>query len=380
METQKSSSEIYKEGLSYFAKNDLIKGVQCLLKAAKMKDVLAIKELGICYLYAIGVPFDLEKANKFFNASKTNPESQFELSKLLYFGYGTDVDKEKSAKLLTLSVKNNFPAAIQLMAMLYLLDGQNQNASKLLQANVKNDDNFSKHLLKLGLIEQVDVNIDFIEDFNWPVINTTFNSDIKHSEPSIFTIDNLLTEIECEYLKFVASPFMRPSMTVDPITGTLVRDTIRTSYSSSIDWHAESPAVNLIMSKCCTAFNEESDQSEVLHVLHYSPGEEYKPHYDFIGGEDNHQNFDESKQRIKTICLYLNDEMKGGETTFPKLDISVSPKKGSAIFFENVDTKTMKPYLDSLHSGKPILEGEKWLATLWVQNSNTNRGPNYASS
>jgi len=50
-----------------------------------------------------------------------------------------------------------------------------------------------------------------------------------------------------------------------------------------------------------------------------------------------------------TLIIYLNDNMEGGDTTFPKF--SVQPKTGTAIIFRH----------DILHSGEPVLSGVKYI-------------------
>lgn len=81
---------------------------------------------------------------------------------------------------------------------------------------------------------------------------------------------------------------------------------------------------------------------------------------------------DGQPSRFATILLYLNDVPKGGETSFPRwlngetTDIlKVKPEHGKAILFYNqlpdgnYDER-------SQHAALPVIEGEKWLANLWV--------------
>lgn len=69
--------------------------------------------------------------------------------------------------------------------------------------------------------------------------------------------------------------------------------------------------------------------------------------------------------RFATILFYLNDDMKGGETSFPRWvnaetseALKVKPERGKAILFYNLlpdgnyDER-------SLHAALPVLEGEK---------------------
>jgi len=105
---------------------------------------------------------------------------------------------------------------------------------------------------------------------------------------------------------------------------------------------------------------------EGLQVLHYQPGAEYKPHYDYF--DPVHPGsapiLKRGGQRVATILMYLNTPKKGGGTTFPDVGFEVAPIKGNAVFFSydraHVNTK-------SLHGGAPVIEGEKWVATKWLR-------------
>jgi hypothetical protein len=63
-------------------------------------------------------------------------------------------------------------------------------------------------------------------------------------------------------------------------------------------------------------------------LLKYRGNEEYHPHTDC---------HDHSNDRMGTILIYLNDVKEGGETVFPTLNISVTPKQGTAIIWRSLD-------------------------------------------
>ena len=377
---QNSESQLYQKGLEFFYKGQFKDGMPLLIESAKLDYIPAIKELGLCFLHGISVKQNLEKAIIYFKKSVQHPESQFELCKLYFFGYGLDKDSSKAKKLLIKSANSRYTPALNLMAMCYQINGEIEMAQSLLSLSLGQQDPFAMHLKKQSLLVDALAYKEAINCFEWPQLNSaSTNKNTIHKAPEIFTIENLLSDIECEYIKFISSPYMRESMIINPQTGIREKDSIRTSYSATIDWLTEDPAVFFLMQKCCQCFQVDVSQSEILHVLHYSIGEEYKPHYDFFGGVSQLTKFNPNTQRIKTICLYLNDVEQGGSTTFPKLNKTVSPKKGRAVFFENINTESNKPYIDSLHAGEPVEQGEKWLATLWIRNNNTNRGPHYES-
>lgn len=99
---------------------------------------------------------------------------------------------------------------------------------------------------------------------------------------------------------------------------------------------------------------------EPPQILHYAPGQELKPHYDHVGSADSYQG-----ERIATFLLYLNDDYEGGELEFPKVGIQHRGRRGDAVFFANVDHAGVPDSL-TLHAGRPVLAGEKWLFSQWI--------------
>jgi len=101
--------------------------------------------------------------------------------------------------------------------------------------------------------------------------------------------------------------------------------------------------------------------AESLQVVHYLPGQHYNNHIDY--------NTIQHKNRFVTFLIYLNDVEEGGETGFLKAASgcpeSVHPGAGRGLWFYNllpdgnVDAHTM-------HTGRYVLSGEKWLCNLWI--------------
>src|SRR5690606_22576065 len=101
---------------------------------------------------------------------------------------------------------------------------------------------------------------------------------------------------------------------------------------------------------------------EGLQILHYELGQQFAAHFDYFGA--NHPSSENN--RICTLIMYLNDVEAGGETSFPELNLSITPRKGNAVYFEyfyqdaSINERT-------LHCGEPVIRGEKWIATQWVR-------------
>lgn len=68
---------------------------------------------------------------------------------------------------------------------------------------------------------------------------------------------------------------------------------------------------------------------------------------------------------------------RGGATTFSRAGVYIKPKLGTALFFSYLgDDGRMDRGLTD-HSGCPVLEGEKWLATMWFRKGVTKDMPSY---
>ncbi len=91
---------IYQQGIDCFRHNDFEKGFKYIEQASNKQYLPALKELGVCYLHGVGVDVNLAHAVNYFKQAKKHPESQFELAKLYYFGYGVKKNRKKAKKLL----------------------------------------------------------------------------------------------------------------------------------------------------------------------------------------------------------------------------------------------------------------------------------------
>ena len=110
------------------------------------------------------------------------------------------------------------------------------------------------------------------------------------------------------------------------------------------------------------------ERGEPIQVLHYNPGTEYKPHFDYFDPADsgNRQVLSMGGQRVATLIMYLNDVQGGGSTVFPEIGLDVLPRRGNAVFFAYSDDQgRLDPR--TLHGGSPVAAGEKWIATKWLR-------------
>lgn len=103
--------------------------------------------------------------------------------------------------------------------------------------------------------------------------------------------------------------------------------------------------------------------SENLQLLRYGKTQFYQTHNDYIP----YQLERPCGVRILTFYFYLNDVEEGGGTNFPKLGMTVTPKRGRAVLWPSVydDQPNIKdPRSD--HQALPVIEGIKYGANAWI--------------
>ena len=83
--------------------------------------------------------------------------------------------------------------------------------------------------------------------------------------------------------------------------------------------------------------------NELFRFYKYEPGQQFKKHRD--------QSYIRNAREASyfTFMIYLNDNFKGGSTTFN--DLTITPRKGSALMF----------YHQLEHEGSEVLEGTKYV-------------------
>ncbi|MHC0038918.1 2OG-Fe(II) oxygenase [Pseudoneobacillus sp. C159] len=187
----------------------------------------------------------------------------------------------------------------------------------------------------------------------------------RMERPFVIHLDNVLSHEECDELIELSRNRLEPSRIIDPVTGEKRQARGRTSKGMYYRIR-ENQLVEKIENRIVELTSFPIENGEGLQVLNYGNGEEYKLHFDFFS--NNMVNPSHGGQRIATFLIYLNEVVDGGETVFPKIGLSVVPKKGSAVYFHYGNENGQLDRL-SMHSSVPVRQGEKWVATKWIRQS-----------
>jgi prolyl 4-hydroxylase len=183
--------------------------------------------------------------------------------------------------------------------------------------------------------------------------------------PRVVVFGGLLSDDECEGLIALAKPRLARSLTVSTDTGAEEINQDRTSNGMFFQ-RGENELVQRIEARIARLVNWPVENGEGLQVLHYRPGTEYKPHYDYFDPAQpgTPTIVKRGGQRVGTIVMYLGEPDKGGGTVFPDVHLEIAPKRGNAVFFSY---ERPHPSTRTLHGGTPVLAGEKWIATKWLR-------------
>ena len=186
------------------------------------------------------------------------------------------------------------------------------------------------------------------------------------ASPRISVIEGCASAAECDWLIARARPRLHRAHVIDPVTGGGRLESVRSNSSA---------AFGLLQCDIVLAHLRARIEAitgvahlEATSILHYAPGQEFKPHFDFLEPTQPGYVRDIEKlgQRVATLLIYLNEEFEGGETEFPKLDWRFRGRKGDALLFWNVDEAGGR-HPGAFHAGLPPKSGEKWLLSQWLR-------------
>ncbi|MEO6359281.1 MAG: 2OG-Fe(II) oxygenase [Sphingomicrobium sp.] len=193
--------------------------------------------------------------------------------------------------------------------------------------------------------------------------------------PRIGIIEQFASAAECRWLVDSARAKLAPSTIFDYLTGELRTDERRTALYSLCNPIESGIIVEVIRARLSRAIGLPLAHFEMSQVLHYSVGQEFKPHHDYF--QPGTAGFDaeiaNNGQRVATQLIYLNEEFEGGETHFPSLGLTYRGHVGDALIFFNINDQG-DPEPATLHTGLPPTAGEKWLFSQWIRDRRARGG------
>jgi prolyl 4-hydroxylase len=193
--------------------------------------------------------------------------------------------------------------------------------------------------------------------------------------PRIFAVPQFLPSGLCDWMISRARPGLRRAQTFNPRTGGAQVHQGRNHSCIGFGVARSDLIFAITRARMALLTGHAMHGFEDTSVLHYAPGEQFAPHYDFIDDSTPAGAGDVALtgQRAVTFLAYLNDGYDGGETAFPMLGGRYKGNKGDALFYLNV-TPDGAPDRRTLHAGTPLKRGEKWLMSQWIRSRPTGLG------
>jgi hypothetical protein len=193
-------------------------------------------------------------------------------------------------------------------------------------------------------------------------------ANVRFEKPRIVTIERFATAEECQWLIARAGSGGLQRAKVYRSSSTAQVAETRTNREMPFTIFNADVVLSLIRDRIAAAAGVATSHFEIAKLLHYSPGEQFALHADFIEAKtpEMARELAMRGQRSATFLIYLNDGYEGGATQFPRLSWQYRGGRGDALLFSNVDVKG-EPDYDTVHAGMPPTSGEKWVLSQWVR-------------
>lgn len=410
-------------GMLYFSRNRPLEALPWLERAVAQGIPEASNLLGLMHLNGIGLPQNPVSAIPYLRhaAEYGLKEASYTLANMFFNGIGIQVNADMAVQYLLDSARQHHLPALRTLGVLHRLTPQSREQSRYcLQLAAQGGDALSQYYLSSYYLSDSNDETKLVEGLFWlrsavergvysaiieyekwrqrfgdaqigeklqshnhdmfpikerqellpPMLsqsNENFVAEELYRE-TVYQYPKTLSPILCEHLMNLAMPVLTPSQVVDPDTGQIGKNRVRTSSSMYFRLSMYDFIVGIAVQHLAGIAGESVANAEPVAVLRYKPGEEYKPHYDYFVSAGNREELVDGRggQRTTTVFVYLNDVEEGGETDFPKLEVRIAPEKGKAVRFKNLDGMG-RPNIQTLHAGRPVIRGEKWLATVWFR-------------
>ncbi len=355
------------------------------------RGMLPLTTLAYLYSQGIGTPVDEVKAAKHIILSATQGETlAFMLLSYRYkVGLGVEVNGVLSCAYAELANLRNFPGSSrhkQALAVYFstIEEQEIQSMAKKLIQNIESladkvdklalkyppqSQDFAQaylrtleeHAYKLGLSTLLN-NKESTVTQGPQTSSKNLDIELISTSPRLMRIKNFISFEECQYLIAQAQPMLE-STQIQMKRNVGVEVDAFSGESAILSNRQTSPVNRVVHQRFADVLGTTVDKFEPISVLRYSVGHEYSLHTDAFDEKrmQNHQKQgDFGGQRVTTNLIYLLPAIEGGHTHYQSIDYDVIGEAGMAVIHHNA-TEDNKPDPRSLHIGKAIKKGEKWL-------------------
>ncbi len=185
------------------------------------------------------------------------------------------------------------------------------------------------------------------------------------TSPYIIAAENFLPPHLCDWIMRRAKPLLRRGRGYNPSGDGPIQ---RTNSEIEYPFPALDMVTMIVRQRIANLTGLSQAGMEPPSVFHYTPGQEFTAHYDWLDPEALKDEIARTGQCVATVLIYLSEDFDGGETHFLNIDYRFKGRKGEALIFRNVD-ETGAVDRNTYHCGRPPTRGEKWLFSQFVRNT-----------
>ncbi|HQY37250.1 MAG TPA: 2OG-Fe(II) oxygenase [Pseudomonadota bacterium] len=402
----------YELGRYHAARQEFSRARRYLREAAAQSHAGALTELGLFALFGIGMPPDMPEALRLLGSAEAagSGEASYQLALMAWVDNDVPYDPDLMAGRLLRAARADFAPALRALALVYGHDAAGDpGAAALSQACLARaatrGDMLAVHLLAHRALRLPDpgsqqrgrgllalaasmggtraaeqLGTDRVEPLRleaapMPALTPVAlmvpspGGRIEHcNSPLIETYEDAYSAEECEYIIAQGHPYMERSVTIHPVNAILSETEHRTSSEMAFYTFQEDFGLRWLQSRMLVPLQTPMAQAEYLSLLRYGPGQEYRPHRDYLPPSALRPGVRSAGagQRVHTVFCYLSDVEAGGETDFPLLGVRIRPARGRVVHFHNLHADG-SPDERTLHAGLPVERGAKWLGTMWTR-------------
>ena len=178
----------------------------------------------------------------------------------------------------------------------------------------------------------------------------------------LFVVRNVLPPDLCRDMIALVDQHLSPSAIMAPHPD----PDYRTSYSGNPP--PDHPLMVEVDRRISEVVGIQRELGETIQGQRYAVGQQFKPHWDyFIPGEPYYpQQREVGGQRTWTAMAFLNEPEGGGHTNFTEVGVSIRPRTGNLLVWNNL-TPEGQPNSLSMHQGSPVTAGVKYVITKWYR-------------
>lgn len=185
---------------------------------------------------------------------------------------------------------------------------------------------------------------------------------VQVEKAELYALGGFLSPEECQRLIALTDAVARPSAAFDAAYSS----GYRTSYSGDPD--PNDPFVKRVQRRIDDLLGIDPSYGETVQGQRYLPGQQFQAHTDWFPANTPYWEQEKNRggQRSYTTMVFLNAVEEGGETDFPRLGVSFTPKPGVLLIWNNADEEG-RPNPWTIHAGTPVIKGVKHIITKWYR-------------